>query len=371
MSSGLGRRRRGGKFCPVCGRRVDTLIDGLCPECYAASHPLISEPPSRIEGMICRNCGAYRVGKVWKNPKSSIPEDALLEAVESLVKRSFESKRVRVESFEVERLRQKKGAFHVYTIVKVRGAPYPGVPEYSDTYRVLVDIGLGICPACRDVTIGKEKAIVQVRARGRELSLTEKNAVKEAINEVVAALYAKDRAAIPVEVEETERGIDVKFASKKAAKALVDRLRRMFPAELLSTHKDMGVDPSGRKKTKVTYRLLIQPCRPGDIVEVGSSLYYVESVKESFVKVLAIPGYKETKLSVKRLHRVKVVVPREMLKPALVISRRGNTLQVMYMTDYTTEEIEAPRLPLNKVRDNKVGVAVLSDGKKVVVPWWA
>ena len=371
MSSGSGaHRRRGGRFCPVCGRMTDALYGGLCLDCYAATHPLVPDAPKRLRGSICRNCGAYTVGKVWRNPTSSDPEAVLEEAARALAKRAFSSKRVRVESVEVVGFRQKKGAFHLYLVVNVKGSPYPGIPEYSESYEVLADLALTMCPACRDVAVRKEKAIVQVRVKGRDLLASERDTIRRTVQEVVSDLYAKDRAAVPVEIEETERGFDVKFASKRAARVLVDRLRRKFPSELLGTHKDMGIDASGRRKTKVTYRLLIQPCRPGDIVEIGNALYYVEDVKESFVKALTLPGYKEAKLSVKTLHRVKIVVPREMLRPALVIARRGGTVQVMYMADYSTEEIEAARLPFHMVREGKVGVAVLENGKKVVVPWW-
>lgn len=53
------------EFCVVCGRTDRPLAEGVCAECYAATHELLGVVPApRV--VLCPTCGARQVGQHWE-----------------------------------------------------------------------------------------------------------------------------------------------------------------------------------------------------------------------------------------------------------------------------------------------------------------
>ncbi len=366
-SSGLGGYRRGGKFCPVCGRETDKLVGGLCPECYAKTHPLAPEGLTHLRATICQVCGAYMIGREWRNPRSMDVQDVLSEIAVKSVKRAFEKRNIKVVRVEVESIRSKKTGYNLGVMVELEGSPSPDVPPYTQEVYVRISVGLGKCPACKAVMAKTEKAIVQIRAKNRKLTDAERKTATQLLRYVVNKLYRTDRTAVPVRVDESDSRIDIAFASRSPARALVSELRRKMPVEVLETHKDLGVDRRGMRKTRVTYRVLLPTPRRGDVIELNGEAYYVMEVRGRYAKCLQLPLYREVKLDVHALHKANVSVLREKIRLAVVISSTHDIVQLMITDTYEVVEVRVSRaLPWLK-EQSRVGIVKLK-GKVIPVP---
>ena len=62
-------------FCVVCGRTDRPLSEGICPDCYAERHPLVSAPP-RASVTLCPTCGARLRGNHWERRGTPLALDA-------------------------------------------------------------------------------------------------------------------------------------------------------------------------------------------------------------------------------------------------------------------------------------------------------
>jgi nonsense-mediated mRNA decay protein 3 len=59
-----------GEFCVVCGRTDVPLEEGLCVDCYARAHSLVSAKRHAVVEL-CPTCGARKVGQHWERRGSS------------------------------------------------------------------------------------------------------------------------------------------------------------------------------------------------------------------------------------------------------------------------------------------------------------
>ena len=347
-----------GRFCPLCGKPVEKLIEGMCEDCYKLEHPLLVIPQEPIKIQVCKVCGAYRLKGAWKVPKSAdVLAEAAVECVRRKLKPRSEIKRVDIA---ITRIRGLKAE----VLVRVRGRASSEINEYYDQeFNLTVKYEFVVCPNCFGVKAKREVARVQIRALGRHLTMSEVRMIKAEVERKLQELFSRDRAATPIEVEELEGGIDYKFASKSVARALVAALQRAFPVEVLETHKDMGMDRRGRKATRVTYRVLFPPFREGDVVDLGGRLLFIEEVRGRDVRVLSLPSLREERIRIKgrMLKRFKVVATRESLVPCIILSLDAPHVQVLDLSNYEVKEVLVGSIPRWVREGGKAGLVKVGE----------
>jgi 60S ribosomal export protein NMD3 len=54
-----------GEFCVVCGRSDIDLVEGLCPDCFAKTNPLVTVGEAPVV-ILCPTCGARKIGSHWE-----------------------------------------------------------------------------------------------------------------------------------------------------------------------------------------------------------------------------------------------------------------------------------------------------------------
>ena len=347
MSSGLGVRKRT-KFCALCGKETEELINGLCIECYRKTYPLIPRnAPSQLEVKICKYCGAFTLGHVWRKTRVEDINKAVEIAVEMNIRRQYRSKNYHIVNLEISRMRYFEGKYVVNVKLRVRGEGGESHLTFEEEKTVSVHVVFSTCPECKDVISKAERAIIQVRAGERRLTESEVAEIRRIVNKEAEKLFESDRGAFPFESSETVAGIDYKFTSAKAARRIAQAISRRFSAKLLETHKDVGGTTSnGRTKTKVTYRVLLPSFRSGDVVRLGKHLYYILSIEKGKVTAIALPSLKETKISLSSFRSAELVVKYEESTPVMVISTSGAIVQLMNMEDYQTFELSFRKIPL-------------------------
>jgi len=296
------------RLCPACGREVKTLYNGLCEECFKASHRLL-EPPHQVEVTLCKLCGSYKLEGEWRRPRTDNP---LGEAVREVVSRSGRV-RGKVLSLSVD----VSGAEGGLARIRVLGTFSEGVTPYEEEYEVQLRVRWDLCTQCTLTKSKREAARVQVRAQGRPLEPDEILAARRIVERSLATRW---RGSLDlIEVIETEGGVDFVFSSLPSAKLAASALSRELFSTLLETRKSAGV-VSGRRVARHTLRVLVPGFRAGDIIEYDGTLHYVLEVSRSGVRALDLRTYKERLLSKARplIERSRVVVRREELEDAVV-----------------------------------------------------
>ena len=59
------------KFCFLCGKKTEKLIEGYCEECYNKEFKLI-EAPKEISFIICSRCNRIKYKNKWKDIYRSV-----------------------------------------------------------------------------------------------------------------------------------------------------------------------------------------------------------------------------------------------------------------------------------------------------------
>lgn len=60
------------RVCALCGRETDILIEGLCPDCYRKTHPLVRVKRDFVGIVRCPSCGAMLYRGRWVRDQGSL-----------------------------------------------------------------------------------------------------------------------------------------------------------------------------------------------------------------------------------------------------------------------------------------------------------
>ncbi|MEZ0344980.1 MAG: NMD3-related protein [Infirmifilum sp.] len=317
--------------CPVCGRTVERLVNGLCEECYRREHPLLELKTDHVELEVCRICGSLRFKKgKWVSSRDEAAEE-LRRMFPRLARSQGQIRYVKVELPSSLSL----------VVFKVTGRASPELQQdYTEEYTLKVSVKKTICNVCLGHVSKKKNAIIQIRAQGRKLEQTELNNVVKLVEDSVSEVSMKDPLAVPVEVEEKPEGLDLYFSEYTAARKIAEALQRRVYMEVLETSKHIGVDESGHGKFKRTIRLLLPGFVQGDVVTLGGSFYYVARLTRRYVELLDLERYTTTRLPLNHetTSKISVVAHEKDLPEGLVVSKSGSFIQVLELGSYRTIE---------------------------------
>ncbi len=353
-----------GRFCPVCGRKVDFTIEGLCVECYKKSHPIIERLPE-VKVTLCKNCYSYKLGGRWHVPPPEVTniEELVLYVAKRKILQGI--KKGKYEEVEVSLENEREG----YTaVLEIKGKSHELIPKsYVEEYRIPLEVKYTLCPACMDLKGKVERAVVQVRAKDRQLTPEEYKSIKAVINKAIAKMSKESREALPIKIK-GDKYIDITFSSQKAAKRVASELQKSFPFRRKDTLKVIGVSSTGRLRTKLTIRLLLPEFKKGDIVRFSGKLYKVLDFEKDKVKLLSLNNYRESSFSTREVFfRTKTEVCEEEVEKALVVSITPPYIQFMDLKNYEVYEERFNQIPL-WVREGEVVGIVKIDDKAFLIP---
>jgi len=351
------RKRLLSKLCPVCGREVEALYGGVCEECYRRLHPL-AELPRELEVTLCRVCGAYKLGSKWVKPRNG---DPLREALEEAVKRSIRvrgrAERIAVSGIEGESVR-----------VLVSGSAAEGMRAYEEEHITPVRVRWELCRECVLSKSKREAARVQVRAKSRGLTPTEIDAAKEVVERFLGSRWRGNLDLVDV----VEKGdvLDFVFSSIPSARLAADALKREFPSTLLETRKSVGVDASGRRLARITFRILLPEFKVGDVIEFRGKLYYVTRLSGEGVWAINLNRLEEVKLGRGRelIESSKVVCRGEEMEPVIVASLRGSEVEVVALRSGRSISLRLERLHPQLKEGGSALLAVIEERYYVLPP---
>jgi len=184
------------RICPICGRETDRLIDGLCENCFRKNNPLVKNLPSidRLTFKVCVNCGSVLYRGRWTRRLDVIKKHIL-----ELLKTRGIISRVDIGDFELQEGEQE------VPIVVCGKASDKISEEYCEEYKVYIKLVPDVCPTCRSIIIGKEKALIQVRYVGENYTKDDLMLIRHIINQVLAKSEEVQRGAV-IDIEERDYG---------------------------------------------------------------------------------------------------------------------------------------------------------------------
>lgn len=227
-----------GRFCYLCGRKTEELLEGLCHTCYSGEKELVTLP-DRLSAGICRECGTIIDGKKGSHyycDMHDLVRGIAHDEVEKNLKHDLKDLELEVEvKNEIDTGKLIKAELEVKVKSPLKGH------VYERTFYPHIKIKRGLCNVCNLKLGGYYEALIQLRGDNLEESF------KEAISYLEA--NSGDPMAYISEIGNVKGGIDIKIGGQRAAKALANHLKNSFNSQIKET-----VSLVGRKEGKDIFR---------------------------------------------------------------------------------------------------------------------
>ncbi|RLF23963.1 MAG: hypothetical protein DRN15_04415 [Thermoprotei archaeon] len=351
------------RFCIICGRVTDVLIENMCLDCFRKNRQLI-QIPSEIEVEICPECYSFRFRGKWLRVEASVPQIML-----SAVRRIIEA-RARIDTAVKYKLdlryegRAWSGRGRTKVKVIVTGTPRDDVEPYQEVHIVSVKPSWKLCPSCLRIKGKHEEAIVQIRAEERKLTSSERRYIMELVEKIIYRVSRDDPMAIVIDYEEREDGIDLHMASKRIARIVASYLQREYLASIKESYKVVGMK-KGEVITRETISVRLPKYKAGDVIRYKGKPLMIMAIEGGRVYCVDLERYEEVTLKSKDLRDVQVSGCERV--EAMVIAVTGSVVHVMRLDNYQTLELELRRVPIWMKEGRHVALLIV-DGRPYIAP---
>ncbi len=212
------------KFCYVCGKATNKLINGMCEDCFKDKSRIINVPEI-LELITCSKCGHTKIKNNWKDIN-----------VENILKDKI---KILGENVKLE-IKKTNNDLKVSAKGLVKGVSKPK----EETHSVYLHYNKVLCPDCIRKYGNYYESTLQLRGNIPDSTL-------QIIENEISFIKDKDRKAF-YRIEKVKGGLDLFFGSKSAAEKVAESLRKRFQAEIKRSFKLFT-----RKEGKDIYREVI------------------------------------------------------------------------------------------------------------------
>jgi nonsense-mediated mRNA decay protein 3 len=206
------------KFCFVCGKKTDELIEGYCEDCYSKKFKLI-EVPKEFSLVICRKCSKINHENKWEDSE-----------IKELVKQ-----KIKILGQDVEIKIERNDVLHV----SAKGSFKDSKKLKEETYEIPLKLNKVLCPNCLKISGGYYEAVLQLRGNVTEETL-------DFVDEKIKSLKEFYR------IKEVKNGFDLYTSNKSTANKIAKLLKDKFKADIKKSFKLIT-----RKEGKDIYRNVI------------------------------------------------------------------------------------------------------------------
>jgi len=244
------------RFCYKCGAlegETGPLIQGLCQRCFSDLQLL--HAPSELDVVVCKRCGAYKLGKQWRGQISGESfEGVIREAVLNTIKlsRCTDSGTKLLRPAETEDVYVEVMSSTKKNFVKVRasGKSHPlQIRPKVDEATMKLNLIYSTCEVCSLKSAKHHDAILQLRGALSQELLSRAQRAVENLATSAAKQESKDFIA---DVKEQHGGLDFYVSSVALAKRMAALLKEKFNANIVESAKLIGQTQDGRKKYRVS-----------------------------------------------------------------------------------------------------------------------
>ena len=224
------------KFCPKCGKDTDTLLKGMCKNCYLKGEDLFTIKDISID--FCNRCQKIRAGFSWTQKSN----DKIITEVTSKIKPIIDLEQPKIF---VEMNEEKETKYKVK--IKVVGM-LAGVLVQQEKEFVL-DLEKGICDPCMKLSSEYREAILQLRT---DKGTKEAEELLKLAEGFIVEEKAQDSLAGIVNLIRTKNGFDIWIGSSKAGARIANKIGKLYHIRVVTTKKLIGED-QGKRKFRHTY----------------------------------------------------------------------------------------------------------------------
>ena len=279
------------RVCALCGRETDILIEGLCPDCYRKTHPLVRVKRDFVGIVRCPSCGAILYKGRWvRDPR--VIEKLILESLEYMG---------RVTNTSIETLSLRPGLNTA--VVRVRGSVHELISDYDEEVQVKVRYSEELCPRCRDMINERERAVVQVRS-----VIPMSGQLKKLIIDIVRKETIRDERSGFLKVEDVGEGFDIKLSDQGLARTIAYKIHKAMPSKV--TESQSVVRGRGDKVvTKLNISVVLVPLTRGSIIIYSNKPYYVLSYSQGTFRLMELSSREVVNVRLSDIIRGNVTVP--------------------------------------------------------------
>ncbi|NPA86038.1 MAG: hypothetical protein GXO42_01380 [bacterium] len=309
--------------CPVCGKKTEKLIEGVCEHCYYSklAEKLI---PAKIKVRLCPSCGKFDA------PPEKKLHDLLRHRLGKL-------------NVKYQVLKRDESTYEVYIVTGNKGI----------AREVKVEIEKRTCRACSCKAGGYYEAIVQFRGANWQYAAR--------IFRLLVENSPRSFAFISGE-QETRHGVDYRLGSRAVAEQLLKKMEKDYRLGYVASRsvKVVGIDrQTSKPKVRFTYVFRTYDLLPGQIVLYRSTPYLILGYEKDQVQARNLLSNKVEQLSADKL------VGCELLQPEIgevVYAEEG---RVVFL-DSRNELQEAETGIKNLRAGDKIEYIIFQDKKLVV-----
>jgi nonsense-mediated mRNA decay protein 3 len=244
------------RFCPVCGKATDELVDNFCKDCFLKERDPVTLP-ERMETRICRGCLKHQRQGRWTYLSGDF-EEVIERAASREVMKSLKTRDLQKPEVEVLVGHGKETSPTTVSVpveLKVSGV-LKGV-EVSAEVETTVVVRAELCPNCARQSGSYYEAVIQIRGPGGagvDPGILEK--IKEAIDLMVDGYGQEDPRGFITDIKELKEGVDYYLGSKKMARKIVRNLKTSYGGEMKETASLVGQrDGKGLYRSTILLRL--------------------------------------------------------------------------------------------------------------------
>jgi len=191
------------KFCFICGKKTENLINGYCEECYNKKFQLI-KVPEEINVTICNKCNKIKEKNIWKD----IEIDEFLR------------NKIKVLGKDVKLKIEENDVLKVYAKGFLEGSEN----LKQEVHEVKLKIKKEVCLECSRKYSDYYEALIQIRG-----SLT--NDDINSIDDIILIRKGFYR------IKEVKDGYDFFISNKFLAEKITEFLKKKYKAEIKKSYK--------------------------------------------------------------------------------------------------------------------------------------
>ncbi len=224
------------RFCVKCGKETQTLVSGLCRDCFLKKSNIFDLKESLIER--CVKCGRARIKGKWVE----CTNEAIANEVASKIKVNpdVNQSKVFVELTPVSE--------HGYRLhVNVKGLIDKMVVEQSKEFTL--NLSKVSCDDCMKLVSNYREAIIQLRSS----SFKEAEPMMEVAKQLLSTEAVNDPLSAVIKTLRGPTGFDLWICSNKSAARVVRKLSKLYKVTPKVSKKLIGIDDGGADKYRMTY----------------------------------------------------------------------------------------------------------------------
>ena len=178
------------KFCFICGKKTEKLINGYCEECYNKKFKLL-EVPKELTVIKCSKCGKIKQKNAWKDIEI---EDIIKNNVKIL------GKKVKIKINENK--------------VFAKGYLTNSKSIKEESYEIKIKVIKKLCLNCLKKLSGYYEAVIQLRG----------NLSKEVLNLIDKEIDGKSF----YKVENLKEGLNLYIGNKNIANKIAENIKKKY-----------------------------------------------------------------------------------------------------------------------------------------------